>query len=152
MSKTPENKWKKKDEIIWGNVVKKMESLGWSWAHLAREARTRPQTINGIKSKARGIGGNLLKRIADALGVSVAELMSENLFLQKVKLVMESNSEYSTALRSNIEAFDKAVKEKNSALKEKQNFKSQITEIRKEIDYLKNINRSDVDTNDNDGG
>ncbi len=69
--------WTRKDEIIWKNVIRITASKDMSLAELARLAKTRPQTLNNIRAKLRGIGPNLQRRIANALNVTVDELLIE---------------------------------------------------------------------------
>lgn len=53
-----------------------LDEKGWSLADLSRKSNTRPQTINSLKSGDRGIGPNLMKRLATALGVPEKALLN----------------------------------------------------------------------------
>jgi SOS-response transcriptional repressor LexA len=66
-----------RDEIIWANVQRVATKKGWTNALLAERTGTTPQHINAIKHGRRGVGKHLLKRFAQALDVSEAELLVE---------------------------------------------------------------------------
>lgn len=75
----------KKDEIIWDNIERITKEKGWSFVELAKKSKTRPQTLNNIKSGVRGIGSNLLNRFSDALNVDVEELLLSNIPIRNDK-------------------------------------------------------------------
>ena len=108
-----------KDKIIWNNIEKLLSQKRWTLARLAKEAQTRPQTINSIKTGERGIGKDLLSRFAIALNVDVAELLSSNSLnlcpvncdlemmhiCKKVKDIRDSKSHWWNSLEQNINSF-----------------------------------------------
>jgi hypothetical protein len=51
---------KAKDKIIWNNIEALLDEKSWTYAVLAKKAKTRTQTINSIKHGDRGIGPTLI--------------------------------------------------------------------------------------------
>ena len=112
-----------KDQIIWCNIERILFKKGWSYAELARQAKTRPQALNSIKNGIRGCGPNLLKRFATALGVDVSELLNTNennlcpvncdlemmQICQKIKYIRDSQTDWWDSLEKNINSFKKGV-------------------------------------------
>lgn len=65
----------KRDLIVWENVTEIIKEKKMSLSDLARAIGVRPQSINSIKSGARGIGPKTLNKLARALNVDELELM-----------------------------------------------------------------------------
>lgn len=58
--------------IIWENALYLAKKLhGWDKNDIAKHSHTAITTLNSIENGTRGMGDVVLKRIADALGVSV---------------------------------------------------------------------------------
>jgi len=65
-----------KDVLHIGEEVERLRGeRGWTRAELARRARTSPQTIWNIEGRHFGPSLLMAVRIADALGVSVEDLI-----------------------------------------------------------------------------
>lgn len=109
-----------KDEIIWNNVEMLLLKKGWSLSRFAKEAHTRPQALNSIKSGIRGIGPNLLKRFAAALGVEIEEMLKTEGYnslcivncdlemmniCKKIKTIRDSKTHWWDSLKQNIDSF-----------------------------------------------
>lgn len=69
---------KKRDEIIWNNVLKLANKKGWNKTRLAKEVGTNTSVLNNIKDSTRGIGNKLLAKFSVALEVSKSDLLKEN--------------------------------------------------------------------------
>ena len=65
-----------RDRIIWANVEKLLVERGWNYTNLAGAMGVVPQSVNSIKSGARGIGSRTLKKLSDALGVDEIRLLA----------------------------------------------------------------------------
>jgi DNA-binding Xre family transcriptional regulator len=69
---------KKRDEIIWNNVLKLANKKGWNKTRLAKEVGTNTSVLNNIKDSTRGIGNKLLAKFSVALEVSESEWIKKS--------------------------------------------------------------------------
>lgn len=65
----------KRDLIVWENVADIIKEKKMSLSDLARAIGVRPQSINSIKTGARGIGAKTLRKLSDALNVDEIRLL-----------------------------------------------------------------------------
>lgn len=62
--------------MIWKNVERLLREKSWTLAELGRQAGITPQHLNALRTGDKGIGEQILQRLAEALNVPPEHLVS----------------------------------------------------------------------------
>ena len=65
-------------EVLASNIVRLRQARGWSQERLAEECGLHRTYIGDVERGNRNIGVDNVERVADALGVSVADLLTSH--------------------------------------------------------------------------
>jgi len=122
------------DDIIWENALSLAARIhGWDKDELAKKMKVPITSLNSIANGTRGIGKVMGKKMADAIGVSVRDLLRGDVYIasqphtiipsecgiacnpefaeicKKVKEIYDADSDWWNSLKFNIDSFKKGV-------------------------------------------